>query len=68
MPLFPTNNEQLWEELWLSAIKTDNRADFSKEFGKNNNKQNSDDAVKDDPIKNGDTGVSTVTNPVMSRL
>ncbi|MBF0229390.1 MAG: class I SAM-dependent methyltransferase [Desulfamplus sp.] len=54
MLLFPTKNEQLWEELWLSAIKKEDKKDSSKESEQNKNKQNNADAVKDDPIKRWD--------------
>ena len=55
MLLFPTKNEQLWEELWLSAIKP-KQIDKSKKSDQNselsNEKQNGDNG--DDPVKRWD--------------
>ena len=45
-----------------------NTIDFVEKINDSREKISEVMMVKDDPIKNGDTGVSTVTNPVMSRL
>ncbi|MBF0302924.1 MAG: class I SAM-dependent methyltransferase [Desulfamplus sp.] len=46
MLLFPTKNEQFWEDLWLSATKRPDKIDKSQRTDQNSEGQNGDDPVK----------------------